>query len=190
MSDNDHLLDQIKINPECVIYLHYGKEDGFYIYKRLNIQAIKIQGLMRRFFHWIDDEDGIKNNEYPVGLITANLIYFITRLKEKTSKHLYPDWMLNKGLKENLQIGSTPVFFGRKITLRYDIDLSTLNMTGYSRLHPDGEGQGTVYVGEIPDDDETSLGVAKAVTYLSTAAGGFSKGENKKAKSFKRGYDE
>ena len=186
MSNDADLLTLDENTQECVIHLHYGKEQGFYIYKRLNIQAIKMQGLLRKFFHWIDDEDGIKNDEYPVGLIATNLIYFMKRLKEKESKHLYPDWMLNKGLQENLLIGTTSIFFGRKITLRYDVDLSTLNMTGYSRLYPDGEGQGTVYVGAIPDDDETSLGVAKPVTKISTVAGGFGKWANKKNKSFKR----
>ena len=143
---DNSLLDYEKVNEECII--RFGK---FNIYKKYDCAPLYMQGLMKKFFHWIDDDEGIMAGKYPTGYLVCAFIFFSKRISEDKTKHLQSDWLLNKVMTQNMMLVDEYYGVG-KVKLRYDINLEALTM------HVDDKKmkqEATIQVGSINPDDTT-----------------------------------
>ena len=146
------LLDYQKIYEDCVI--NFGE---FSIYKKYDCAPLYMQGLMKKFFHWIDDDEGIMAGKYPTGYLVCAFIFFSKRISEDKTKHLQSDWLLNKVMTQNMMLldiaeAGEDGYAGGKGKLRYDINLEALTM------HVDDKKmkqEATIQVGSINPDDTT-----------------------------------
>ena len=149
---DNSLLDYEKINEECII--RFGE---FSIYKKYDCAPLYMQGLMKKFFHWIDDDEGIMAGKYPTGYLVCAFIFFSKRISEDKTKHLQSDWLLNKVMTQNMMLldiaeAGEDGYAGGKGKLRYDINLEALTM------HVDDKKmkqEATIQVGSINPDDTT-----------------------------------
>ena len=149
---DNSLLDYEKINEECII--RFGE---FNIYKKYDCAPLYMQGLMKKFFHWIDDDEGIMAGKYPTGYFVCAFIFFSKRISEDKTKHLQSDWLLNKVMTQNMMLldiaeAGEDGYAGGKGKLRYDINLEALTM------HVDDKKmkqEATIQVGSINPDDTT-----------------------------------
>ena len=143
---DNSLLDYEKVNEECII--RFGK---FNIYKKYDCAPLYMQGLFKKFFHWIDDDEGIMAGKYPTGYLVCAFIFFSKRISEDKTKHLQSDWLLNKVMTQNMMLVDVG-YAGGKVKLRYDINLEALTM------HVDDTAmkqEATIQVGSINPDDTT-----------------------------------
>ena len=143
---DNSLLDYEKVNEECII--RFGK---FNIYKKYDCAPLYMQGLMKKFFHWIDDDEGIMAGKYPIEMLVPAFIFFSKRMSEDNTKHLQSDWLLNKVMTQNMMLVDEYYGVG-KVKLRYDINLEALTM------HVDDKKmkqEATIQVGSINPDDTT-----------------------------------
>ena len=141
------LLDYQKIYEDCVI--NFGE---FSIYKKYDCAPLYMQGLMKKFFHWIDDDEGIMAGKYPIEMLVPAFIFYSKRLSEDKTKHLQPDWLLNKVMTKNMMLVRPENC--QKIKLIYHINLKELTMYVNDKHN---KKEATIQVGEI-NPDETTYG--------------------------------
>ena len=143
---DNSLLDYEKVYEECII-----RFDEFNIYKKYDCAPLYMQGLMKRFFHWIDDDEGIMAGKYPTGYLVCAFIFFSKRISEDKTKHLQSDWLLNKVMTQNMMLFSKG-FEAGKVKLFYDINLDDLTMHVNDKAM---KQEATIQVGSINPDDTT-----------------------------------
>jgi hypothetical protein len=147
---DNSLLDYEKVHEECII--RFGE---FNIYKKYDCNPLYMQGLFKKFFHWIGDDEGIMAGKYPTGYLVCAFIFFSKRISEDKTKHLQSDWLLNKVMTQNMMLLDNHDYVaskGSKGKLRYDINLEALTM------HVDDTAmkqEATIQVGSINPDDTT-----------------------------------
>ena len=96
---DNSLLDYEKVHEECII--RFGE---FNIYKKYDCNPLYMQGLFKKFFHWIGDDEGIMAGKYPTGYLVCAFIFFSKRISEDKTKHLQSDWLLNKVMTQNMML--------------------------------------------------------------------------------------
>ena len=148
---DNSLLDYEKINEECIIRFGGRLETEFNIYKKYDCAPLYMQGLMKKFFHWIDDDEGIMAGKYPTGYLVCAFIFFSKRISEDKTKHLQSDWLLNKVMTQNMMLFSKG-FEAGKVKLFYDINLDDLTMHVNDKAM---KQEATIQVGSINPDDTT-----------------------------------
>ena len=145
---DNSLLDYEKVNEECII--RFGE---FNIYKKYDCAPLYMQGLFKKFFHWIDDDEGIMAGKYPTGYLVCAFIFFSKRISEDKTKHLQSDWLLNKVMTKNMMLVNKG-FDGGNVKLHYHINLKALTMHINDKHN---KKEATIQVGEI-NPDETTYG--------------------------------
>ena len=148
---DNKLLDYQKVHEECIIRFGEKGKDSFHIYKKYDCNPLYMQGLFKKFFHWIGDDEGIMAGKYPTGYLVCAFIFFSKRISEDKTKHLQSDWLLNKVMTQNMMLFSKG-FEAGKVKLFYNINLEALTM------HVDDmvmKQEATIQVGSINPDDTT-----------------------------------
>ena len=148
---DNKLLDYEKVYEECIIRFGGRLETEFNIYKKYDCAPLYMQGLMKKFFHWIDDDEGIMAGKYPTGYLVCAFIFFSKRISEDKTKHLQSDWLLNKVMTQNMMLFSKG-FEAGKVKLFYDINLDDLTMHVVDKRN---KKEATIQVGSINPDDTT-----------------------------------
>ena len=144
---DNKLLDYQKIYEDCVI-----RFDEFIIYKKYDCAPLYMQGLFKKFFHWIDDDEGIMAGKDPIGYLVCAFIFFSKRISEDKTKHLQSVWLLNKVMTKNMMLVRPENC--QKIKLIYHINLKELTMHVNDKHN---KKEATIQVGEI-NPDETTYG--------------------------------
>ena len=148
---DNKLLDYQKVHEECTISFS-GEPFQYFIYKKYDCSPLYMQGLFKKFFHWIDDDEGIMAGKYPTEMIVPAFIFFSKRISEDKTKHLQPDWLLNKVMTQNMMLVRPENC--QKIKLTYNINLKELTMYVNDKKM---KQEATIQVGSI-NPDETTYG--------------------------------
>ncbi|MBF85139.1 MAG: hypothetical protein CL489_11820 [Acidobacteria bacterium] len=137
---------------DCIIKITDGA-DSFYLYKIYDCAPNKIQNLIRRFYHWLDNDDE------SIGLIIPNLIYFIKRTEEESDEGKFSSWQFDHHLKKYLEIiGSKKTGslagWNQQHGVRYIYEINTekaIMKTSEGRWNPDRlVFENHKYCGEVP----------------------------------------
>ena len=144
---DNKLLDYQKVHEEGII--RFGE---YNIYKKYDCTPLYMQGVMKKFFHWIGDDEGIMAGKYPTGYLVCAFIFFSKRISEDKTKHLQPDWLLNKVMTQNMLLVRPENC--QKINLIFDINLKDLTMYVNDKAL---KQEATIQVGSI-NPDETTYG--------------------------------
>ena len=142
---DNKLLDYQKVHEEGII--RFGE---YNIYKKYDCTPLYMQGVMKKFFHWIGDDEGIMAGKYPTGYLVCAFIFFSKRISEDKTKHLQPDWLLNKVMTQNMLLVRPENC--QKINLIFDINLKDLTMYVNDKAL---KQEATIQVGSINSDDTT-----------------------------------
>ena len=157
---DNKLLDYKKVHERCLIRFIgtaiYGKNlddvryETFQIYKQYDCSPLFMQGLFKKFFHWMNEDENIMKGKFNVGQIVANFIFFMKRQEEMQTKHLEPDWLLNQTMTENIAL--IPEGISMPVGITYTIQLSKLLMTVEDK---DLKQEATIQVGQSNQDNTT-----------------------------------
>ena len=143
---DNKLLDYQKIHEECII-----RFDEFIIYKKYDCAPLYMQGLMKKFFHWIGDDEGIMAGKYPTGYLVCAFIFFSKRISEDKTKHLQPDWLLNKVMTRNMMlIQKDSLVSDSKLSYKINLEALTMHVNDVAMRQ-----EATIEVGSINPDDTT-----------------------------------
>ena len=112
---------------DCIIKITNNIE-SFYLYKVYDCAPNKIQNLVRRFYHWLDD------GSWTLEYVVPNLIYFIKRTEEESDESKFSNWQFDHHLKNYLEVvGSKGIGslagWNKQHGVRYVYELNTENQT-------------------------------------------------------------
>ena len=121
---------------DCIIKITNGA-DSFYLYKVYDCAPNKIQNLMRRFYHWLENSVELEQEgSWTLEYVVPNLIYFIKRTEEESDEGKFSNWQFDHHLKNYLTIVGAKLPKGMRYIYELNTETQTMK-TKEGRWNPD-----------------------------------------------------
>ena len=107
----------------------------FALYKVYDCAPNKMQNLLRRFYHWLEN-NSLKDGRWTLEYVVPNLIYFIKRTEEESDEGKFSNWQFDHHLKNYLTIVGAKLPKGMRYIYELNTETQTMK-TKEGRWNPD-----------------------------------------------------